>query len=212
MSNEIGEYEFTVDWFTQNEHVWRLIFQKLLPDAKKILEIGSFEGRSAVWLMQNGFNRDLGGDLYCIDTWQGGVDYEQAQIPKIQISEVERRFDHNIEQAKLRAPHVKLHKIRQASRASLVQLLASGHAESFDFVYVDGSHMANEVLSDLVLSFALCKLGGVIVCDDYLKDQGQNPLFVPKLAIDSFVNCFVGKVAVLGQLPLYQLYLRKFSS
>jgi predicted O-methyltransferase YrrM len=206
MSSNADEYEFTVDWHTNHANNWRLIFQRLLPQPRKLLEIGSFEGRSAAWFMDNVFTPDAVGDVYCIDAWQTSVEFDNARI-----SAAEARFDSNIERAMKHAPHVKVHKIKQASRAALAQLLAEGHAESFDFIYVDGSHLANDVLTDLVFAFALCKLGGVIVCDDYLWRQGSNPAATPKLAIDSFVNCFLGKIAVLGGMPVYQLYLSKIA-
>ncbi|HEY1506651.1 MAG TPA: class I SAM-dependent methyltransferase, partial [Stellaceae bacterium] len=121
---------------------------------------------------------------------------------------VEARFDRNIAIAKAKCPEVAVHKIKSRSNHALAKLLPE-HAESFDFIYVDGSHQAADVLTDLTLAFGLCRVGGLIACDDYLWQFGQNPLLVPKIAIDSFVNCFTLKVAPLNGVPLDQLWIRK---
>ena len=43
-------YEFSRDWFTGNIPTWRQVVDKNKP--RKILEIGSFEGRSTVWMVE----------------------------------------------------------------------------------------------------------------------------------------------------------------
>lgn len=198
------DYEFTVDWFSQFAGVWRALFQQFLPGAKKVLEIGSYEGRSTTWLIENAFLPHAAGDLYCIDTWQGSMENDRSAMP-----EVERRFDRNVAKAKERSPGIRVYKIKGASQAALKRLSMEGHGGAFDFVYVDGSHQAADVLSDLVLAFELCRVGGLIACDDYLWNFGQNPLLTPKLAIDAFINCFAGKVVPVLGPPLQQLYLQK---
>jgi predicted O-methyltransferase YrrM len=62
----MSEYTFTQDWFSHNIPVWEQL-ATLLPERKKFLEIGSFEGRSMVWAVENMLEDD--GEIYCIDTW-----------------------------------------------------------------------------------------------------------------------------------------------
>jgi predicted O-methyltransferase YrrM len=190
-------YEFTADWFSQNQGAWRVLFQHMMSNVRKVLEIGAYEGRSTVWLTQNGFLPHRAGDLYCIDNWES--------------PEVEAHFDRNVGRAQANESGIALHKIKSDSFSALSKLIAEGHRSSFDFIYVDGSHRCPDVLADLVLSFALCRVGGVILCDDYVLGIGENPLLAPKLAIDSFVNCYSGKVAPDAAFPLLQLLLRKRS-
>ena len=76
------------------------------------------------------------------------------------MTEVERRFDHNLRVA--HAAH-KVTKIKATSREALRKL----PFESYDLVYLDGSHMAADVLEDAVLSFPLLKPGGILIFDDY---------------------------------------------
>jgi hypothetical protein len=66
------------------------------------------------------------------------------------------------------------------------------------------------LLTDLVLSYHLCAVGGRIVCDDYLWNNGphgsQDLLLMPRLAIDAFAHTFLRKVAQPRGLKLYQAY------
>ena len=201
---QTDSYEFSVDWFSTFAPVWQALFRQFLPSPKKLLEIGSYEGRSTTWLIENAFPPHASGDLYCVDTWQGSIEHDRNAMP-----DVERRFDHNIDIAKGRFPAISVHKMKGASQVALKRLSLEGHDASFDFVYVDGSHQAADVLSDLVLAYDLCRVGGLITCDDYLWNFGQNPLLTPKIAIDAFTNCFTGKVAPVLGPPLQQYYLRK---
>jgi predicted O-methyltransferase YrrM len=68
-------------------------------------------------------------------------------------------------------------------------IAGEGYWESFDFVYIDGSHLAANVLSDAVMAWPLLKVGGVLAFDDYEWGNGSN-LGAPKQAIDAFERIF----------------------
>jgi hypothetical protein len=97
----------------------------------------------------------------------------------------------------------------------MAQLLVEGKGNYFDFIYIDGSHQAPDVLVDAVLAFKLLKVGGTLGFDDYLWSEGTSgdeaPLRCPKPAVDAFVNIYAGKVKIIP-LPLYQLYMRKLQN
>lgn len=198
-------YDFTVDWFSRFAGIWREVL-KLHPPAK-LLEIGSYEGRSACFLIEE-CAKDRPVELHCIDTWTGGVEHDRAAM-----AQVERRFDGNIARACAQAAHpAAVHKHKAASHPAMIRLLADGGGEQFDLIYVDGSHQAPDVLADAVLAFQLLKVGGLLIFDDYLWSMEaaglQDHHNMPKPAIDAFVNIFQRKLNVLGA-PLYQLYLVK---
>lgn len=54
--------------------------------------------------------------------------------------------------------------------------------ESYDIVYIDGSHMAEDVYYDLMHTFPLVKPGGIVICDDYLWWLGD--VMIHKLEVD----------------------------
>ena len=194
--------EFTQDWFSSNAEIWLELFDRFIPSPRKILEVGSYEGRSSVWLAGR---LDPGGVLYCVDTWAGGLEHAAEDM-----AAVEKRFDRNMTEA-IR-DGVLIHKIKERSADALAQLITHGHAGTMDFVYIDGSHLACDVMGDLAMSFALCKDGGIIVCDDYLWNYGQDPRLTPKIAIDSFAQCFAGRVEMIQNAPLAQVYFRKVAA
>ena len=101
------------------------------------------------------------------------------------------------------------------SEDALAKLLVEGKKNYFDFIYIDGSHQAPDVLADAVLGFKLLRVGGLIVFDDYLWSEtmpyGKDPLRCPKPAIDAFVNLNFRKLQIITA-PLYQLYVQKLSA
>jgi predicted O-methyltransferase YrrM len=206
------DYEFTADWFTRYATTWRKLLRKHNPS--RFLEIGSYEGRSACFLVDEvAALRPI--EIYCIDTWAGGVGHGDTVM-----SEVEQRFEHNVQLARSRSKHsATIYKHKAHSADALARLIAQGNSEVFDFIYVDGSHQAPDVLTDCVMAFRLLKVGGVMVLDDYLwivnaagdlAPLGAEEFYnLPKPAIDAFMNIFQRKMRVLHQFPLYQLYALK---
>ena len=86
----MSEYQFTKDWFHWAPEVWAHL-ATVLPERRSFLEIGSFEGRSAVWIIENMMNP--GDWIDCVDTWQGGEEHKNSGED---MMSVEARFDHNI--------------------------------------------------------------------------------------------------------------------
>src|SRR5690606_5590508 len=77
----------------------------------------------------------------------------------------------------------------------------------FDVIYIDGSHLAKDVISDLVLSHPLLKKGGILICDDYDWEIYKDPLKKPKTSIDFFIKVFAGEYTILYKQQ--QMFLKK---
>lgn len=197
------EYQFSADAFSGNASVFNRILSKVGP-CKKILEIGSYEGRSAVWFIENILIPRGDGELYCIDPW-----HQEGQEDPAFWKQVEKCFDTNISLAIKSSSAIIVHKRKGKSIFHLSKLVAEGHRDSFDFIYVDGNHQAAEVLSDIVLAFELLRNDGLMVCDDYLWRVNDNPVHSPKMAIDAFGNIYFDKVFQLKHEPNYQAYFIK---
>jgi len=201
-----GGVEFTNSWFqTTARRNWEQIFPRLQPT--RILEIGSYEGASTCYLIET-LGRQRAVEIYSIDTWAGGVEHEN-----IDMGAVESRFDRNVARAMSASAHpVEVVKCRGRSDLILAQLIAQGEVGAFDFIYVDGSHQAPDVLCDAVLAFRLLRTGGIIGFDDYLWSEplpyGSDPVRCPKPAIDAFTTLHCRQLQVLP-MPLYQLYAVK---
>ena len=205
------KYNFTNNWF---ESVAREVWDSLIPQIKpsKILEIGSYEGASTCYLIDK-ITSERNIELHCIDTWEGGEEHKKGGNAEVDMSKVESRFQRNTKLAIDKAENsVQLTVHKESSDTALSKLISQGRKRYFDFIYVDGSHQASDVLCDAVLSFKLLKINGVIAFDDYLWQEnfsnGNDLVHYPKPAIDAFTNIFWKKIKII-RAPLYQLYIHK---
>jgi hypothetical protein len=196
------DYEFTSDWFSWNIDTWQRVFANVDVSPRRVIEIGSYEARSTVWIVENLLTR-AGGSIVAIDSWAEGTERDQTGMRA-----VENRFDWNIGVAKRRCPNVEIQKCKGPSWLALSQLIERGLQGTFDFIYIDGNHQAADVLTDLVLGFRLCRVGGLIFCDDYLWEMHRPVTETPKLAIDSFLACFHLRMRIIPE-RFYQIYLQK---
>lgn len=201
-------YEFTTDWFSGAAPFWSALIKERKPS--RFLEIGSYEGRSSCFLIDEAASR-WPIELHCVDSWKGGLEHDRSAM-----SAVEARFDSNIARARAKARHpVRFHKHKALSTLALSKLIASGGSGYFDLIYVDGSHQAPDVLADAVLAFALLRVGGLLIFDDYLwsvPGSTEHDFYqLPKPAIDAFVNIYQRKLSVM-QAYLYQLYVEKVAA
>lgn len=197
------EYEVTNKWFeaSQVPGRWPGFLNEWLPE--KVLEVGSYEGALATWLMDNCPSVK---EMYCIDTWEGGEEHSD-----VDMAEVEARFGRNIELChshKQIKPTVA--KLKGPSHRMLSALMAEKEGY-FDLIYIDGSHLASDVLLDASLSIHLLRPGGLLIFDDYLwrpdktKDYDNR---CPKMAIDAFLYANDGIRTDMVE-PGYQVFVRK---
>lgn len=212
-----NELEFTNEWFLGNVYgcgavadipsIWHSLFEEFT--VQRMLEIGSYEGRSVSFCADTlcGNNKPL--HACCIDTWQGSFEHGHHDM-----AAVEQRFDANMAVLEGRYPELfSFEKCKTDSISACASRLSDATGSEFDFIFIDGSHAAPDVLSDAVFSWPLLKPGGLMIFDDYQWNYGYrktgNPLATPRPAIDAFIACFQDKLEVITGLPLYQLYLRK---
>jgi predicted O-methyltransferase YrrM len=143
------------------------------PDIKGA-EIGTYKGDSAEWVLKNIFTHPS-SRYYCIDSFSGDTQKEQG-LPESSV-ESETRL-----------------KLSAFPQAVIVkgysQVVLKYFHEILDFGYIDGSHIAPDVLRDSVLLFDLLKVGGIIIWDDFEWDIVPDVLDRPHIAIESFLNIY----------------------
>ena len=194
----MSDYQYTKDWFSWSPGVWEQLIPHL-PARKNFLEIGSFEGRSAVWIVQ--YMMEDGGELICVDTWEGGAEHVNGEM-----SGAEDRFKHNIDLIMGNFVDRDVQPIKSTSVDALGNLIS--YKKQFDFIYIDGSHLAKDVLTDACMAWPLLKSKGFMVFDDYSwKPPGFTLLQRPKVAVDAFINMFEDELIVAHSG--YQLIVRK---
>jgi predicted O-methyltransferase YrrM len=139
------------------------------------LEIGTFKGESAEWMCQNIFTHPT-SQYNCVDPFTGSVDHKEAGIDCSNL-EAEAR-------EKLK-PFPQCSIIKGYSQDVLKKMSADDWR--MDFIYIDGSHTARDVLRDSVLAFDILKVGGTMIWDDYAWVQGKDWPDRPQAAIENFV-------------------------
>ncbi|XXX74543.1 class I SAM-dependent methyltransferase [Sorangium sp. So ce134] len=188
-----ARYRITQDWFSHNVPSWESALAPLrgAPDVR-CLEIGSFEGLSACWLLENVLTHET-SRIVCIDPFDG-----PGQL------QAERHFDHNVRQTG--AGH-KVTKLKGYSRQALPLLAGS----TFDIAYVDGSHHPVDTLQDALSVWPLLRRGGLAIFDDYAigahYPKELAAAIDPKPGIDAFLGFIQGGHEIV--LQGYQLIVRK---
>ncbi len=66
MSTSNTSYQYSTDWFSHNIQNLAKIFQDLKPI--RILEVGSFEGRSTSFFIEEALKYQPSVEIYCLDT------------------------------------------------------------------------------------------------------------------------------------------------
>ena len=170
--------KFTQDYFHYHVERWTEAFGHLSGRSGLLfLEIGSFEGRSTCWMLQHLLTH-ADSRIICVDPFDS-------------FEEQERNFDFNI---RATGAHDKVTKILSKSQVALPLL----QTESFDFIYIDGSHLMLDVMLDAVMAWRLVKPGGIVVFDDYehgwLPDLTRPPV-AP--AVDAFLTLIAGDYEIL---------------
>ena len=165
---------FTTSWHTRFAPLWRDAVLPLLPDRPwRWLELGSYEGQSACWVIDNAGEEAF--EIVCVDMWPW--------------PEIEQRFDANVAG--------RVTKFKERHTPFLLRQIAEG--SRYDVIYIDGDHNAPAVLSDSVLGWQLLHPGGVMIWDDYCwRDKpwrlGRLP---PDRAIDGFLSCHLTELQVI---------------
>jgi hypothetical protein len=181
---------FTSDWFTSSARDKRMViptFTSVLGDGSWLthvaprlanirsvrwLEVGSHEGRSALWTAANLLRGDA-ARIVCVDPWLVGWNDQAGLL-----------FDRNTED------DARIIKLRGRS----VDVLPLLRDRSFHGAYVDGLHDADSVLHDARKASRLLAPGGIVIFDDY---GAKDPTWGVKPAVDMFLGEMRGRIDVV---------------
>lgn len=139
------------------------------------LEIGTCEGSSLLWMMESILNHPSSRAV--------SIDSFYDETKNILLKNL---TDRNL-----------LDKVTllEGYSQKLLRTLPTDH---FDLIYIDGSHRAQDVLSDAIQSWELLKIGGMLIFDDYTFINPTQPEHAkPQYAIDAFLHCFQADLKIL---------------
>lgn len=168
---------FTSDWTSKRLRTWADLLAGFVGKSVDVLEIGSWEGRSAIFFLE--YLKP--SRITCIDTFSGGEEH-QVQRPHDLVG-LEARFDRNTE------GYSNLEKIPARSILALDRLV--GERRQYDVIYVDGSHDMDDALMDSIMTWRLLRVDGILIWDDYRWSPGM------KRAIDIFLAYRSGEYQML---------------
>ena len=153
-------YTFTNDYFGTSEIKSTIeeIFKK--DENWQILEIGSFEGSSAVYFSDNMLDHP-GATLTCVDPFNPS---DPTTPFTMSGTDTMIRFVDNISQSK------NFQKI--TARKMYSSEFYKRNSKIFNFIYVDGSHLIEDIQMDFRECLKILAPGGIIAFDDYKWGDG----------------------------------------
>lgn len=192
---------FTADWFSNGLINFEYVKSQVEALPTSILEIGCHEGRSTCWMLENLLAEN--GTITCVDPFANEPlsAFRNEHPPENRI--IEQIFCHNT--GLVKAPTQTIRLMPTLSFYALAELIVQ--QQQFDFIYIDGSHSADEVLADAVMAFGLLKKNGYMIFDDYLWKDAVESLDRPKMSIDAFVNMFQKHIDI--KMINYQYIIQK---
>ena len=75
--------EYTNDWFDHQLRYFNSILQEFKGRDVKFLEVGSWEGRSTCWMLDN-ILTSKDSSITCIDSWQGGWEHSEHDMAEVE--------------------------------------------------------------------------------------------------------------------------------
>ncbi|MCJ1229050.1 hypothetical protein MMC12_005714 [Toensbergia leucococca] len=177
-----SRFNFQHSWFDKDVLPdWEKFTASLIGKKLYILEVGSFEGASTTWILDNLMTHP-DSSITVVDTFEGGMEHQGSDM--YDIASLENRFRANVGKCE----HV--NKLRVMKATSDDALLDLRHEKAcFDFIYIDASHVAIDVLHDAVLCWRMLNLDGTMVFDDVAWKGYMEDCYNPRIAIKSFLQC-----------------------
>ena len=170
---------------------------EIFPSGSHFVEVGSFLGKSAVFMAVEIINSGKRIKFDCVDHWRGSEEHYDNE--KIDVENLYEKFLENIEPVK---------GVINPVRAESVMASKLYKPNSLDFIFIDASHDEQSVKEDLTYWYPRLKEHGMIAGDDVYNKEVASAL---KWFFDT------GKLEIIGRqwflaiaLPrLAQLHLRK---
>lgn len=165
-----------------------------LPKMDLILEIGGHEGYTTKYMCEKMLNTDnTDARVIVVDPL---YDYYVVDDPRYHPE-----FKHQYQRFKRNTRGIPVELKRGESKDELPKL----HAMRFSFVFVDGNHYPDWPYHDLCWAFAITKIGGFILADDFNLWAEDT-----KASIDKFLIEFQGHYEIVQKN--YQVLIKKTSN
>jgi predicted O-methyltransferase YrrM len=138
--------------------VLTLLLDEVKREGMLVLEVGSWVGNGSTRVIVEAI-RDVGGTLYCVDTWQGSDNVKHHQDYREHYQDIFSIFCANV---------------RAYQGADLVKPLVAPSVEAsksfadrtFDLIFIDGNHAYSQVKQDILAWLPKVRYGGILCGHD----------------------------------------------
>ena len=172
-------YDSKSRWFCNNLYFLTKSL-KNFDNINEILEIGSYEGRSAIFFL----NYFKDSKITCIDTWFGSDEHDK----KIFV-EIEKNFLRNVE-TYINSDRLKYQKISSND-------FFNKNTKKYDLIFLDGDHSFDQVFLDANNAWQCLNVNGYLIFDDYLWWYYSDTFKNPSSAINKFLIDKKNKIEII---------------
>ena len=157
-------WENVEGWFT-----FQLLYSNMVQkfDNATFVEIGSWKGKSAIYMAEEIVKHKKNIKFYAVDLFEYSEEYKDQFID---TPDLYKEYLDNIEPVKNYITTIK---------GDSVEMSKEFNDNSIDFIFVDASHIYENVLKDLKHWYPKLKTGGIITGHDYSSPGVKN-------AVDQF--------------------------
>ena len=171
---KLDHKNFSQKWFLNNFE----IFTFFLPKDKSLkfdyLEVGCYEGLSSFYVL----SEYKSVNAFFLDIWD--MPNPNSKTLSHNFGLIEKTFDQNLSGFDFK-------KMKNDSVISMRELLKEN--VHFDFIYIDGSHNGEDILSDAIEAFKILKVNGLMFFDDFLQHD-DNRILQSYVGIDKFLSLY----------------------
>lgn len=187
------------NWFTYPKLYSAVV--KYFSEESVFFEIGSWRGRSSVYMGVEIINSGKDLKMICVDTWEGCVENKGHEL--LENNGLYKDFQKNITPVEDIRPGTLL-----AMRMTSIEASQYVDDKTLDFVFIDASHDYENVIADIRAWYPKVKEGGVIAGHDYPTWAGVKKAvdeYFKRGEIVSKEQCWIHQVG--GKKDFYK-YLR----
>ena len=160
------------NWTDSRVKTWLPYLEPLRDQPAVGVEIGTFEGRTARWLLENILTHP-DSRLHCIDPYH--------YRGRVELRTVDRAKELALRNLAPLADRCTIH------HNYSYNVLPSMESGRFDVVYVDGDHSAAACFYDMCHAYRMLKPGGILIVDDIAGHERENwGSNCPLMAVDTF--------------------------
>ncbi len=178
---KLDRKNFSQKWFLNNFE----IFTFFLPKDKNLkfdyLEVGCYEGLSSFYVL----SEYKSVNAFFLDIWD--MPNPNSKTLSHNFGLIEKAFDQNLSGFDFK-------KMKNDSVISMRKLLKEN--VHFDFIYIDGSHNGEDILSDAIESYKLLNTEGLIIFDDVV-NVNTNISIQSYTGFEKFCQIYKNKIKVL---------------